>query len=91
MTTTAIARPVKVIGTRELLRNFAQIRSDAYDKGIIFKVESKDEPTIQISATQPAKKKYTKSDWLNWRIKLPKGHKVDKNLSQNIDKYVYGY
>lgn len=89
MTTTTTN--VRVIGTRQLLRNFTQIRRDAYTKGITFRLESKDEPTLQITAVQPAKKKYTKSDWVNWRIKPPKGHKVDKNLSQNIDKYVYGY
>jgi hypothetical protein len=88
---TAQNSKIKVIGTRQFMRNFTELRREAFKNNTIFQVESRDEPTLLVSTLQPTKKKYTIKDLMNFRVKLPKGHKVDRNLSQNIDKYVYGY
>ena len=88
MTTATInTNNTKTIGMRELLRDVDKIRRYSATYGTTFLVESKGKPTLQISAIQSKKKKYNINDLMNFRIT---GKKLPKNLSRNMDKYIYG-
>lgn len=74
----------KSINIREYLRNYNKYNSFIND-GFSFVITNKNKNIALLSPTEDKKEKYSLKELLKLRIKTK-----ENNISQNIDKIVYG-